>query len=221
MFFKNINQIPKLAVAAGASIFVVPKNTPITIKNAIPLEPNEKNIITVDNIREILELLNTKQKTDRIILINPAGAMNEAASNALLKNLEEPKANYHFILITDSLSKIIPTVRSRSHIYFLKTENPLESEVEATPKIKELAKKLITAQPKDLPAIAEEIAKKKDNPRQYALEILETSVEILYKSYFKTSNPALAQKLPRFFLAYDNISHNGHLKIHLVADLLP
>lgn len=222
MFFKNPSQIPELAKNAGCSIFVVPnpENIKIAIKNAIPLEPNEKNVITVDKVREILDLLGTKQTSDRIIIIDPADSMNEAASNAFLKNLEEPKENYHFILITKNLYNIIPTVRSRSQIYFQKIVNPLESEVKTDPKIKDLAKKLITAKPQDLPPIAETIAKKKDNPRQYALEILGTAIEILYKSYFKTGNLALIQKLPYFLAAHKNIANNGHLKIHLIADLL-
>jgi len=221
VFFKDLSQIPHLAKTAGCSIFVVPKNTKIELKGAIPITPNEKNVITVDSIREMLELLGTKQTTDRIILINPADAMNEAAANALLKHLEEPKENYHFVLIVDAILKMLKTVRSRSKIYFLKTEKPLEKDVVADKKVKELAKKLIVATPKDLVETAEVIAKKKENPRQYALEILDTAIEILYKSYFKTENLALAKKLPLFIAAYDNISHNGHLKIHLIADLLP
>lgn len=221
MFFKNLDQIPELVQKSGCSIFVVPKNTEINIKNAIYLEPNEKGVITVDSVREILDLLTTKQANARIVVISPADTMNEAASNAFLKNLEEPKENYHFALITDNLYQIIPTVRSRSQIYFQKIKNPLESDVLASPEIKNLAKQLIVAKPQDLPSIAESITKKKDNTRQYALEILGTAIEILYKSYFKTSNSALVQKLPNFITAYENIAKNGHLKIHLIADLLP
>ena len=220
MFFSDPDQIPELAQKTGCAIFVVPDNTKINLKNALFLEPNEKGHISIDQVREITALLNTKQTSDRFLIIRPADAMNESASNAFLKNLEEPKENYHFILITESPYKLLPTILSRSQIFFLKIANPLEADLSASKDIREIAKKFIAAKPADLPALAEQVAKKKDNARLYALEILATAIEILYKSYFKTNNEVLVHKISPFLKAYENISQNGHLKLHLVADLM-
>ena len=49
----------------------------------------------------------------RVIMINPADAMNEASSNALLKTLEEPSSKCIFVLTTSNVSRLMPTIRSR------------------------------------------------------------------------------------------------------------
>ncbi len=219
MFFDNISQISEIASRTGTSIFVLPNTLTITIKNAIILEPQEKSVITIDQIRGVLARLNVKQSKDQYIIIRPADKMNEEAANAFLKNLEEPGSHTHFILITDSPSKLLPTILSRASIYFLREKNSSDSEIIADPKIKELAKKLITASPADLPSLAEEITKKKQGVREYTLLVLSVAIEMLYKSYYITRKPAFLLKLPRFFKTYENIEKNGHIKLHLVADL--
>ena len=49
----------------------------------------------------------------RVILLEPAEAMNIAAENSLLKMLEEPPAGVCFILVSDRWRKLLPTIRSR------------------------------------------------------------------------------------------------------------
>ena len=50
----------------------------------------------------------------RIILIDGADRMNEAAANRLLKTLEEPTGAVLFILVTNAYDAILPTIRSRA-----------------------------------------------------------------------------------------------------------
>lgn len=52
----------------------------------------------------------------RIAIIDPADRLSPEATNALLKTLEEPAPESLFILITDNLDSILPTVRSRCQI---------------------------------------------------------------------------------------------------------
>ena len=49
----------------------------------------------------------------RIVVLDPADAMNLEAANALLKTLEEPPAGTHFILISAAPERLPLTVRSR------------------------------------------------------------------------------------------------------------
>lgn len=49
----------------------------------------------------------------KLILIDPADALNTAAANALLKTLEEPSGATRFILVTDRPDALPATVRSR------------------------------------------------------------------------------------------------------------
>lgn len=49
----------------------------------------------------------------RVIIIQPAEAMNLSAANSLLKILEEPPATVYFILLSDAYRRLLPTIRSR------------------------------------------------------------------------------------------------------------
>jgi chorismate synthase len=51
------------------------------------------------------------------VLIDPAESMNLNAANALLKVLEEPPADVVFLLVSDALQKLLPTLRSRCRIF--------------------------------------------------------------------------------------------------------
>lgn len=219
MFFDTTDEILPIATKSGASIFVLPDVFNYQIKNALIVEPETKTTITIEQIRGIIGNLSTKQIADCYIIIRPADLMNAEAANALLKNLEEPRDKIHFILLTDSPSKLLPTVLSRSSVYFLRREKKLDKIKSSDDKIKDYAKRLIVANGNELTQLAEEITKTKKNVRSYTLDILSTAIEILYKSYFITNKKVFAEKLPKFLAAYDSINQNGHIKLHLVADL--
>lgn len=83
------------------------------------LEPEEAGkAIKVDQVRELTESLGktAQQGGYKLVIIEPAEAMNGNAANALLKSLEEPAANTLLILITHSPSAVLPTIRSRCQL---------------------------------------------------------------------------------------------------------
>jgi DNA polymerase-3 subunit delta' len=49
----------------------------------------------------------------RFVIVDPAEAMLEPAANALLKTLEEPPADTHFVLVSHNATALLPTIRSR------------------------------------------------------------------------------------------------------------
>src|SRR5882672_1620575 len=49
----------------------------------------------------------------RVVLLAPAEALNAPAANALLKMLEEPPPRTLFILTSDRIDEVLPTIRSR------------------------------------------------------------------------------------------------------------
>jgi DNA polymerase-3 subunit delta' len=49
----------------------------------------------------------------RVFIVDDADKMNDAASNALLKTLEEPPSTSHIILIASRADTLLPTIRSR------------------------------------------------------------------------------------------------------------
>ncbi|MFN7065796.1 MAG: DNA polymerase III subunit [Aquificaceae bacterium] len=87
----------------------------------------ERTEIKIDQIRGVKDFiyLSPALSKRKVVLIEPAHAMNPYAQNALLKVLEEPPYDTHFILITHRLEKILPTIKSRS---FLVEVPPLSQE---------------------------------------------------------------------------------------------
>ena len=73
--------------------------------------------IRLNQIKEIIEFLGKKplESERSIVIIEDIETMNESASNALLKTLEEPNAGL-FILITQRSEKLLSTIRSRCQI---------------------------------------------------------------------------------------------------------
>jgi DNA polymerase III subunit delta' len=79
---------------------------------------NEKGkisaVIKVDDIRDIqAKLIQTRDDSWRVIIVDAAEDMNKNASNALLKMLEEPPSKCCFILISHAPNRVLPTIRSR------------------------------------------------------------------------------------------------------------
>jgi len=76
----------------------------------------KKTQISVAQIRELSDFLSlSSHQTSglRIVLINPAEALNQASANALLKMLEEPASGVIFILVAHQLQRLLPTILSR------------------------------------------------------------------------------------------------------------
>jgi DNA polymerase-3 subunit delta' len=46
-------------------------------------------------------------------ILQKAETLSAACANSLLKSMEEPPAGYHFILLTERIEAILPTIRSR------------------------------------------------------------------------------------------------------------
>ena len=217
MFFDDAGMIPQIASKCGTAIFVVPESVPVEIKNALVLQPEGKSVITIEQVQQMLERLTVRQTVDTYVVIRPAELLNIEAANALLKSLEEPSDRVHFVLITDKPSLIIPTIMSRAAVYFLRVSEG--GGVAAEAKIKDLAKRLMVARGSELVALAEEIAKKKEGVRAYALEVIGAAIEMLYKTYYLNGKQVFLNKLPRFLAAYEGISKNGNVKLQIVANL--
>ncbi|MDO5475281.1 MAG: hypothetical protein Q4F61_02750, partial [Candidatus Saccharibacteria bacterium] len=100
MYFNSANEVRDIAKKTGCAVFVMPDSFGVEIKNAIAVSPDEKTVITVEQIREVAGLVMARQTSDRYIIIRPAEKLSDVAANAFLKNLEEPNDKVHYILIT-------------------------------------------------------------------------------------------------------------------------
>lgn len=218
MFFDDISLIQKIAIRCGTSLFVIPDDVVVKIPEAIVLEPDEKTVITIDQVRKVMMQLELKQKKDIFVIIRPAEKLQLEAANAFLKSLEEPGEHVHYLLITARPSMLLPTILSRAEMYCLKGVD--SGEIRADERTKDLAKRLLVARPAQLVDLANEIARKKESVRAYALEVVGIAIEMLYRSYFITGKDVFIKKLPKFLTLYEHLSQNGHIKLQIVASLV-
>ncbi len=82
--------------------------------------------ITVDAVRSLNDflVLSTHRTGYRVVLIDPADALNPSAANALLKVLEEPRQGTLFILVSERATRIPATIRSRCQHWKLGLPSP-------------------------------------------------------------------------------------------------
>ncbi len=75
-----------------------------------------KREIRVDAVRSVLDSLlhHSVEGRARVVVIDPASALNPEGQNALLKTLEEPGVNTFLLLCASSPEAMLPTVRSRA-----------------------------------------------------------------------------------------------------------
>jgi len=77
--------------------------------------PEGKQEIPIDSVRQIIKKLALKTAgRKRIVIIEDAHVLSEEAQNALLKSIEEPPPDTHFILTVPAVSLLLPTITSRS-----------------------------------------------------------------------------------------------------------
>ena len=79
---------------------------------------NKQPIINIDSVRSVIKKLavSSFHSNYRIIIFWMAEKMNEEASNMLLKTIEEPGHETVFILLTEDIRKLLPTIVSRCQV---------------------------------------------------------------------------------------------------------
>jgi len=76
--------------------------------------PEGKHVLNIDAVREMIEFVHvTSTFTNKVVVIQPADAMNEASSNAILKILEEPSDDTFLIMVSTAKHLLLPTIISR------------------------------------------------------------------------------------------------------------
>ena len=104
--------------------------------------------IKVDAAREVVSFtqFTRSRGTTKVVLVFPAERMNHITANTLLKTLEEPPGAVKFILATEAVHQLLPTIRSRcighgmiwpdfgQALAWLQTESARQGEGEAAAK---------------------------------------------------------------------------------------
>lgn len=85
--------------------------------------------IKIEQIRSLADFMNisTHRQGLRVVVLYPAEALNMPASNALLKTLEEPPPGTVFLLASNSLDRLLPTILSRCRKFAMPMPNHAEA----------------------------------------------------------------------------------------------
>lgn len=122
---KIANQVP--CDGCQSCLWMTTKTHPESLYVA-PLE--DSAVISIDQIRELTNImhLTPQYAQKRCIVIDQAHTLTGAASNALLKILEEPTQTTVFIIVSSYKQRLKPTILSRlTSVHFT---SPSESEVQ-------------------------------------------------------------------------------------------
>ena len=222
MFLENLTNLKNIIDTFSTTIFVIDPETELTLSPAIKIAPETpSSLISIDDVRGMIALTGTKQTKELYFIIKYAEQLTDSASNAILKTAEEPGNHIHIIMLTTHPSRLLPTIRSRSMLFYIKKTNSLSTPPSVSPEIMDYAKKLLVA---DRSTLSKKKAKKTDgeadSDKSYILKVIETTIELAYKSYFKTKNQQFLKKIIGLSTAYDNITRNGNKKLQLVANLI-
>lgn len=83
-------------------------------------EKARSSLILIGQVRALLAALEVGAGGHaggrRVVIVDPAEAMNVEASNAILKALEEPLGGTIYILVSHSPRRLLPTIRSRCQV---------------------------------------------------------------------------------------------------------
>jgi DNA polymerase III delta prime subunit len=113
------------AVALAQKVFGDPVDAALVEKGSHPdftvIGPEEGDtMIKIEAVKALVARagLRPLRASAKFFIIEEAHLMNEVAQNALLKTLEEPGGNAHFILITSAPGGLIETIRSRAQKFY-------------------------------------------------------------------------------------------------------
>lgn len=176
---------------------------------------SKANTIKINSIRDIKKFLamDYSDIAYRIVIISSAHLMNEAAQNALLKNLEEPPPGVVFILITSFPERLRETIRSRCW------------NVNFDPLTNEDLKNILIKEFKIEKSKAEMVAPFADGSIYTALRLLEMDIENLNENIISILRYSLGKKYHSAFEEYysmikDQTAENINLIIKMLITWL-
>lgn len=108
-------KIAKMVYGNIGDFFIIDQDRNID-KDGKP-KPDGK-VISVYTVRAMIDKMQMSSMSGdwRVVLIDSVDQLNAAASNAILKLLEEPPAKTLFLLVVHQLANVLPTVRSRARV---------------------------------------------------------------------------------------------------------
>jgi len=80
-----------------------------------PDKDSKKRDIAIAAVRKMIDMLvlSSHYQSAKVVLIDPADALNLSSVNSLLKTIEEPPPETHLLLLSERPQALLPTLRSR------------------------------------------------------------------------------------------------------------
>lgn len=121
VLLNNINRLPleSLLLTLATILLNGAKYNDLATSPDVFYLKAEEGQIKLDQIKNLLEgiYLTSYGATAKVVVISPLEALNTSAANALLKSLEEPPKNTYFLMTSNYLHWVMPTLRSRVQIF--------------------------------------------------------------------------------------------------------
>lgn len=159
-----------------------------------------KTEITIDQIRELKKNIITATKQKRLILLYSFDNANLESQNALLKTLEEKNDSNQFVMVVKNVERVLPTIRSRSQIISLLSQESATVVQESTKELVEAILNKNTYHFMAHPSI-------QSITREDALQLLEEVLMYLKETYLvekKQTAPLLKKLLEQLQLLQNN-----------------
>lgn len=233
----NLDQYIKPYISDGDEILRIDEH---------PNQSKTSQGIYIDDIRNLQGMVRSAKRSARtIVVIADAAKMTHQAQNALLKLLEEPRPQLHFVLCTYAPMSLLDTVRSRCQMvtYVDKAFSDVELPAEKAARITfmaggvqaemnrlatdsryfdkkaaqfELAKRFIAGSTYERLVVIKEASSK----REAALDFIDAAVT-MYTSLLKTRfNPKLRDEVLQLLEVEKAIKQNGNAKLQLLRCVL-
>ncbi|GAB6262051.1 DNA polymerase III subunit delta' [Photobacterium sp. 53610] len=172
------------------------------------IRPQDGKAISIDAIRQCNHWAweTSQLGGKRVVLIEQADCMGEAAANALLKTLEEPPANCQFILTTTELDRLLPTINSRCNKWRL----PLPAEQDV--------KRWVESQLKQ--AVKVEAIRLNGNAPLAALHFIEQGQDIRHQNLLESFHQFLVPPHSGLFSVAEHCMKDGLLSLKWLSYFL-
>lgn len=159
-----LNKQPQAACGECSSCQWLKSDTHPNYVHITTDEENKKQNakIKIEKIRDLLPFVQQTGEGWRVVVIEPAEALNTASANALLKTLEEPGERVVLILLADHYLKLPATIRSRLQHFALDRLSIEEAQTFVKQQIPEISSSqvaLLLNLANDMPLTAIEIEK--------------------------------------------------------------
>lgn len=157
----------------------ISKNLKVSPVNLIKINPTTS--IPISDVRKISQTVSLKPYGggERLIIIYEMEKATLEAGNAFLKILEEPPKGNFFILVTENVNKLLPTIVSRCQI--ISDSERIENKSFDSRETKKILRQILQSCEGERILLSQKLATTREDGIQFLENLLLILEELLYK----------------------------------------